>query len=193
MRYIIFFFLFAPLINYSQQYDKPPVSTFSIERSLSNLDTFRLTMLDNGLQFVKKDTNVEEWHVPLSKNDTGYIDPDDSNHKMALQMTGKTVWVQLSKISFQRSTYDMGDRITKFIRVQIRKDMLPEYKKIFEGKIRALYTIKKVFPITFSPGTKEERNDFEIHYFRKGNNVDIHMDDSDALWYIVDFSLTKPK
>ena len=113
---------------------------------------------------------------------------------MVLKMYGKTEWEQSPKIVFSRSIQNLSNATLRSIFVQIRKDLLPDYKRTFEEKIKALYTIKKVVPVTISPGKADERESFELRYSRIGNPVQVEIVDSISnVWFIVNFVIRDSK
>ena len=178
---------------YSQDLNKVPIKSTVIEKCIQDIDFFRVTMLDNKFNHIGTINGGEEWNIPLESKDKGYVDPYSSNTKMVLKMYGKSVWVQSPKVVFERSVTELNDRVIKRISVQIRKDLLPDYKNKTENDIRATYGIKNVFPIIISPGSKEEKNSFYLLYSRVGSPVKVKMDDSMENWFLVYFTITEYK
>lgn len=197
MKIIAFSFLFIVcnfLRAHSQAYNQSPVSIIEIEKCLRDINFFRVTMLDNKFKYIGKIENGEEWQVSLENGENGYVDPSSSNAKMVLEMYGKTEWVQSPKIVFMRSIQQLNNKTQRSIFVQIRKDVLPKYKKDFEDIIKKMYPIKTVVPVIYSFGTKESKEDFKLQYSRTGSLVKVEMEDSPTdNWFLIYFRVEEIK
>jgi hypothetical protein len=193
---IQFIILVVPFIIsttlYAQKYDKSPIPISDIKKGFLNLDYFRSILLEKGFKFEKSDSTTvynEFWKVPAIENGReSYL------CQLCIQITNLYFDKDFGK-NFKKDVSDQLKRYRglpseKWIIIQIRKDILPEYAKMFQILVSTDFPLKKTqkIEVTNNDG-KEPRTDYKLIYYNTDSKIKVGFSE-DNTWMKFDFTYT---